>query len=487
MLLKKSFLKFILPIASFALLNTNPLLYATTSENTIFPATDSRIHYIGRSYQTGKDAISICWPGTSIKTNFQGTSVGIYLENMPNDYPDANYINVFIDGKQLEPIKCDRSTDYILLEDGLEDTVHTLEIFKRSDGNAGPITLKGISLDKHKELVSPEEEDLLKIEFYGDSILSGAAVEAPTYLDKTDEELKALKLEREPFSEFSTWNNYLAFPAITARNLNADYSCISQGGVGLTNSSIPGLNMKMLWNQAGGPTDWKIGPDNKSYIWDFSQSTPADYVIISLGGNDIKYGIQGDFKTEYIQFINTIRSQYPLATILCVTTPPSINDSPSIAEPIKSAVETLNANGDTNVFYYRFHEYTPYEIYEHPRVETQKALSDELTKVIKEHIASNLEVTFNITGQYDTGSNVDFTLTNHNDFPITNWIVDCTLDEEEVITNLWNAKFTTQENVITIQNQDFNATIPPNSSITFGAQISNDGELHLTNLNCGLR
>lgn len=247
------------------------------------------------------------------------------------------------------------------------------------------------------------------------------------------------------------------------------------------------MNMKLLWNQAGGPTDWGINPTPATYLWDFSQSEPADYVVISLGGNDVIYGIEGDFKTEYMNFINNIRNQYPNATILCVTNPPTVNDSTLITEPIQSAVETLNANGDKNIFYYRFHEYTPYAGYEHPRVENQMELATELTKVIKEHISSNLEVTFNVTGQYDTDSNVDFTITNHNSFPITNWAVDFTLDEEESIINLWNATFTANNNNITIQNQNFNKTIPANSSITFGAQFSNNGELTLNNLCCTMR
>lgn len=487
MSLKKHFFKLIFSIAGLTLLNNDSLLLAAPSANNIFPATDSRIHYIGRSYTTDENTISFSWPGTALKTSFQGTSVGIYLKNLPNDYPDANYINVFIDGKQLDPIKCDKSTDFLLLKEGLEDTVHTLEIFKRTDGNAGPITLKGIALDEYKELVAPKDETPLKIEFYGDSILSGTAVEAPTYPNLSDDELKKLGLEREPFNEFSTWNNYLAFPAITARNLQADYSCISQGGVGLTNSSIPFLTMKYLWNQAGGPIDWKIDTTNEPYMWDFSKSKPADYVVVSLGGNDLKYGIQGDFKSEYISFINNIRSQYPDAVILCVTTPPLINESSQLTAPIKAAVDTLNTNGDKNVFYYHFHEYTPYDGYEHPRTETQIELGTELTKVIKTHIASNLEVTYHVTGQYPTGSNIDFTITNHNNFPITNWNVNFTLDEAESIVNLWNADFTSNGQEITIYNQASNVTIPANDSITFGAQISNTGNLKLDNLTCSLQ
>lgn len=223
MLSKKFLVKLLIPIASFSLLSSQSLLWAAPSENNIIPATSSRIHYTGRSYQTGENVVSICWPGTSLETKFEGTSVGLYLENAPNDYPDANYINVFIDGKELKPVRCDKDKNYILLKEGLKDTVHTLQIFKRTDSNAGPINFKGIALDEGKQLIDPQiKNDGLKIEFYGDSILSGSAVEAPTYLEYTDQQLKNMNIEREPFSQFDTWNNYIAFPAITARNLNAD-------------------------------------------------------------------------------------------------------------------------------------------------------------------------------------------------------------------------------------------------------------------------
>lgn len=490
MLSKKFLVKLLIPVASFSLLSSQSLLFATPSENNIIPATSSRIHYTGRSYQTGENVISICWPGTSLETKFEGTSVGLYLENVPNAYPDANFINVLIDGEELEPIRCDKDKNYILLKDGLKDTVHTLQIIKRTDSNAGPINFKGITLDEGKQLIDPQiKNDSLKIEFYGDSILSGSAVEAPTYLEYTDEQLKDMNIEREPFSQFDTWNNYLAFPAITARNLNADYSCITQGGIGLTTSAMGDfMNMKMFWNLAGGSTDWTIQNPGTSYPWDFSKSKPADYVVIALGGNDQKCGIKGDFQSEYMNFVQNIRDVYPNAKIFCVTTPPtSINDDPIITDPIQSVVNTLNINGDKNVFYYRFHEYTPYSIYEHPRVKEQAELGTELTKVIKESISSDLDVTYTVTGQFDKGSNVNFTITNYNNFPVTNWKVDFTLDAAESIAKLWNGKFTTHAESVTVSNEDYNATIPAHGTINFGATINHNGALNLKDLDCKIQ
>lgn len=490
MLSKKFLVKLLIPVASFSLLSSQSLLWAAPSENNIIPATSSRIHYTGRSYQTGENVISICWPGTSLETKFEGTSVGLYLENVPNAYPDANYINVFIDGEELKPIRCDKDKNYILLKEGLKDTVHTLQIFKRTDSNAGPINFKGIALDEGKQLIDPQiKNDGLKIEFYGDSILSGSAVEAPTYLEYTDQQLKNMNIEREPFSQFDTWNNYIAFPAITARNLNADYSCITQGGIGLTNSAMGEfMNMKMFWNIASGPKDWTIQNPGTSYPFDFSKSRPADYVVIALGGNDVEYGIKGDFETEYMNFVQNIRNVYPNAKIFCVTTPPtSVNDNPIITEPIKAVVNEFNHKGDKNVFYYRFHEYTPYSVYVHPRVKEQAELGAELTKVIKENISSDLEVKYDVTGEFDTGSNINFTITNHNSFPITNWQVAFTLDEAESIAKLWNGAFKTTDKVVTVTNKDFNATIPAGGTINFGATINHNGELNLKDLKCNMQ
>lgn len=171
-----------------------------------------------------------------------------------------------------------------------------------------------------------------------------------------------------------------------------------------------------------------------------------------------------------------------------MTTPPtSVNDNPIITEPIKAVVNEFNHKGDKNVFYYRFHEYTPYSVYVHPRVKEQAELGAELTKVIKENISSDLEVKYDVTGAFDKGSNVNFTITNHNNFPVTNWQVDFTLDETESIAKLWNGTFKTVDKVVTVTNEDYNATIPAGSTINFGATINHNGELSLKDLKCNMQ
>lgn len=60
MLSKKFLVKLLIPVASFSLLSSQSLLLAAPSENNIIPANSSRIHYTGRSYQTGENVVSIC-------------------------------------------------------------------------------------------------------------------------------------------------------------------------------------------------------------------------------------------------------------------------------------------------------------------------------------------------------------------------------------------------------------------------------------------
>lgn len=452
-------------------------VFAQDTKTNLYRATDPNIHYIGRSYETGADEVSLSWPGSTIKVDFEGTSVAMLLEDSKGDYPDANYIDVFIDGISIGTIRCDKSDGYYLLKEGLEDKVHTLEIYKRTDGMAGPITLKGIILDDYKKLIAPKETTDFKIEFYGDSIVSGACNEAPIY---TEEEIaesnksESHRLTNDPYDNFSTYNNYLSFGAIAARDLNAEYVCIAQGGVGLTKSAFPGYIMPELWDLACGAKAWKAGAVlDRSQLWDFEQTEPA-YVLISLGGNDLQYGIEGDFKVKYTAFIKALREKYPHATFFCVTTPPRFNVEGETSKLTEEAVKGLNKAGDNNVFYYAFKEYTDYTGYIHPRVSTDEEMAAEMTKLVQNHIASNVEVTYKVGANYETGADIDLVITNNNDFPIHNWAVDFSLPEGENLSKAWQAEAKQEGEQLSFSSLDWNNTIPAHESVTFGFEVSHE-------------
>src|SRR5690606_42014472 len=72
-------------------------------------------------------------------------------------------------------------------------------------------------------------------------------------------------------------NNFLAYGAITARNLNAEYVSTSQSGVGLM-ASFVNFTMQEFYDQLS-------AINNNDSVWDFSRWTPH-VVVINLFQND---------------------------------------------------------------------------------------------------------------------------------------------------------------------------------------------------------
>ena len=109
-----------------------------------------------------------------------------------------------------------------------------------------------------------------KIEFYGDSITAGYAVEDTTGKDSPD----------------STYtNNYLSYASITARHFDAEYSFIIKSGIGVTISWFP-IIMPEIYDL----TD----PQDPQSKWDFSKEyavaeqrnwSPKSKVVASIQKN----------------------------------------------------------------------------------------------------------------------------------------------------------------------------------------------------------
>ena len=194
----------------------------------------------------------------------------------------------------------------------------------------------GIKIDPEKQLVEPQEEQpLLKIEFYGDSITSGHGI-----LDES----------RNNNDDRATWNNYLTYGAKTARALNADYRCISMSGIGMMVSWYD-LIMPQLYDQ--------LIPWSEFSKWDFSQ-WQADIVVINLGQNDswLINNMPNRPNTEqridaYFNFIRSIREKYNNAKIVCTLGNMGASRSGSEwPEYIANAVDKHNVElNDNKVFY----------------------------------------------------------------------------------------------------------------------------------------
>lgn len=338
--------------------------------NLFIPYTDTHIQYEGRIGMKG-DAAELYWPGTALRINFNGTGVKALLR----DEKGQNYYNVIVDGGNIHKLKLDTARKLYTLVQDLPAGNHTLELFKitqyHKEYSRGFTKFYGFQLDDGKILLPPKLKKN-KIEFYGNSVTCGHAIE-----DTTGGDSGASKFE----------NNYLSYAAITARHYHAQYSCIAKSGIGLMVS----------WNSAIMPEIYNLtNPADSTSIWDFSKFTP-DVVVVNLLQNDSGIINQPQFKefkrrfgtqkpTEeviirsYQSFIQKIRKEYPRANIIC--TLGSMNTTQTGSKwpgYVEAAVANLH---DKRIFTHFF----PYKNSAgHPRVKDHQVMAESLISFIDTH------------------------------------------------------------------------------------------------------
>ncbi|MFO1388280.1 SGNH/GDSL hydrolase family protein [Cellvibrio sp.] len=330
---------------------------------------DKHLQYTGRVDFTSPQQPQISWPGTSIAGNFTGQSLAFTLD----DQLGKNFFNVFIDGDLQHPIiiQAEKGEKTYVVADKLAEGKHSFLFTKRTEGEEGGTTIKGIELADHAKLLAPPPRLKRKIEFFGDSITSGMANESP---DDGPDHLPKDK------------NNFMAYDAIAARDLNAELHVTSQSGIGVMVSWFPFI-MPQFYDQLSA-----VG--NNDTQWNFSSWIP-DVVVINLFQNDAwltdrEHRLNPNPNDEqriqaYIDFVKTIRGKYPKAYIVCALGSMDATKAGSkwpgyvttAVERMKQENPSENKKMDTLFF-----EFTGYEA--HPRVKQHQANAAKLTALIKQ-------------------------------------------------------------------------------------------------------
>ncbi|MGB3609941.1 MAG: GDSL-type esterase/lipase family protein [Cellvibrio sp.] len=339
--------------------------YLSQPQDPLIPASHHHIQYTGRIDFSTPGAPVFSWPGTMIQTGFTGRSLALVMD----DHYGMNYFNVFLDQDWENPIviKGEKGRKTYLIADNLTDGEHLLTLTKRTEGEEGATTFYGILLAEDGELTAPPPRPERRIEFFGDSITSGMGNEAP---------------EDGPDDNKAEKNNFLAYGAITARNLNAEYVSTSQSGVGLM-ASFVNFTMQEFYDQLS-------AINNNDSVWDFSRWTPH-VVVINLFQNDSALVEQrlNPVPTDeqrvavYYDFIKRIRSHYPEAFIVCTLgTMDAAKPGSPWPDYIHAAVEqwkTETADERIDVMIFEFKDF-----YKHPRVHHHQENAEVLTAFIKE-------------------------------------------------------------------------------------------------------
>ncbi|GGK83219.1 SGNH/GDSL hydrolase family protein [Rufibacter glacialis] len=331
---------------------------------------DKQVAYMGRVGKPSQETAELYWSGTSVKLNFEGTGVKARLK----DSSGKSYYNVIIDGDSLSILQPDTTSKLYTLATRLAPGKHTVELFKRTEWDKGTTTFYGFELENGGKTLPAAAPKTRRMEFYGNSITAGYAV--------------------EDYSGKDSWagtntNHYVSYAALAARFFDADYTCVCKSGIGVTISWEP-LIMPELYD--------RLNPSDPSSKWDFAQQKQPDVVVINLFQNDswlVNQPNHAQFKrrfgttkpseefliTAYQNFVKSIRAKYPHAHIVAMLGNMDITRAGS---PWPGYVEKAVAGLQDQKVYTLFAPYkdTP----GHPRVEEQQALANQLIQFLQKKI-----------------------------------------------------------------------------------------------------
>jgi hypothetical protein len=345
------------------------LAWSVPAQNRLVAPNDGNIAYEGRILHRADDAAELIWSGTTATLRFEGTSVSALLQ----DLDTANYYNVIVDNQVVSKLHIEKEKKRYVLASGLTPGVHTVQIFKRTEWDKGKTLFYGFELEDEARVLPPAAPKKRKIEFYGNSITCGYAIEDTLGHDRG-------------IGYFQ--NNYVTYAAITARHFDAQYSCIGKSGIGIMVSWFP-LIMPEMYNR----TD----PNDTNSKWDFTNYTP-DVVVINLFQNDswiVNQPHQATFKQRfgtqaptdaaiveaYKSFVASIRKVYPNASIVCALgSMDATKEGSKWPGLVQKAVKELD---DAKVY---THFFAFKGAHGHPVVSEQKAMANSLIEFIEKTV-----------------------------------------------------------------------------------------------------
>lgn len=323
----------------------------------------------GRIDTSHPEWAGLFWSGTRIRMNFEGDTLAATFADERGD----NYYNVIVDNDSLTIFRPDTAKREYILAAGLGEGPHNVEIFKRTEWDRGMTSFYGFRIAGNAKLLPRDEPKKRKIEFYGNSITAGYAIDDLSGRDRSD-------------SIFT--NNYLSYARLTADHYQAQYSCICKSGIGITVSWFPVI-MPEIYD--------RLNPVDSTSRWDFSRYTP-DVVVINLFQNDswiVSLPNHAEFKARfgtqaptpefiinaYADFVRSIRANYPDAQIVCIL---GTMDATREGSPWPGYVEQAVAQlGDPKIFTH----FIPYKnTGGHPNAAEQQAMAQSLILFLDEHI-----------------------------------------------------------------------------------------------------
>ncbi|MEH0420436.1 SGNH/GDSL hydrolase family protein [Streptomyces sp. B21-083] len=301
--------------------------------------TRARFRTVGRVKEAVDGFVRYTWPGIYFEGRFRGTGVGIVLDDSDNDY------DVQIDGTTTATLVTPgRITSWI---DGLADTEHRVRLVKRTESPWAAGGFGGFVAAPGGTILARPRARSRQIEFIGDSYTAGYG-NASTVRDCSGNG----GVNRNSDAD-------LAFGALTARSLGADYQINAFSGRGMVrnyNGSSPGTDFRTYYDRA------LLNVDGD--VWRKPDSWQPRVVVVGLGINDFSTPLNpgepwttqdeltAAYETAYHGFLDTLRARYGSRTFIVVSAT-HLADT-AFADTARRIVRSRNRRGDHRIGYWYY-------------------------------------------------------------------------------------------------------------------------------------
>jgi lysophospholipase L1-like esterase len=302
--------------------------------------------------------------------SFKGPGCAIFA-SIPNA-EGHNYLQYELDGVYQKRVTVFGNAKEPIVISAPDAGSHTVWVYKATEAHTGPVVIKQITGTGLKPLAKPAAPT---IEFIGNSITCGAAADPSEVPCGTGE-------------YHDQHNAYMAYGPRVARALQANYVL----------SSVSGIGVYRNWN-SDGPTMPQVYEkidfqENNSQLWNFKNITPQ-VVSIALGTNDFSNGdgkksrLPFDsalFVTNYVRFVQGVKSKYPNARIALLSSP-MINGTnrtllQNCLKKVKQNIDAQNPNTKSVELFF-FQPMQARGCTGHPNVEDHAILAQELEPFFK--------------------------------------------------------------------------------------------------------
>ena len=376
---------------------TNVTSYQIKDTKLISDSAYFKMH--GRYYHNSDmKSTFINFSNSGFEVTFIGTTLeGFFYTTKADDSINRPYLSVCIDN-EYDP---DKSTpisltagqysnsqrrvgdyfvhEHVVLAHDLEYGEHTVRVYKKSECLVSKVAIKSVSTDGQFVPVKAKALDL-KMEFYGDSVTCGYAVESPDYYEKFCTR---------------TENSIMSYANYCANELNADVSLISCGGYPMYQSRYCENCLPNNIPDMVSLADVEYYTANK-HVWNNSSYIP-DVVVIALGANDgskVDYSSEekvksftANYKQAYKTFINKLQTLYP--ETLIVVSDEILPIGGNFVEAMDQIVNEYNSPKIIRAKYNAYEEAEDKNLpgEGHPNKEMQKLAGQELAELIKKNLS----------------------------------------------------------------------------------------------------